>query len=159
MRRILAVLAIAAVGVVATGTVAQAQVVENDTILLLGFNVFVPCANGGAGEVIAGDLQLHVLVTSTVNGNNVSGKDHFQPQGGSLVGQTTGDTYGATGVTQDSFTGSLQNGRSTFTFVNNFRMIGPGPGNNFLVHETFHITVNANGVTTVTHDNLTVDCK
>jgi hypothetical protein len=159
MRRILAVLAIAAVGVVATGTVAQAQVVENDTILLLGFNVFVPCANGGAGEVIAGDVQLHVLVTSTVNGNNVSGMGHFQPQGGSLVGQTTGDTYVATGVTQDSFTGSLQNGRSTFTFVNNFRMIGPGPGNNFLVHETFHITVNANGVTTVTHDNLTVDCK
>ncbi|MEY2524177.1 MAG: hypothetical protein QOJ66_2742 [Ilumatobacteraceae bacterium] len=159
MRRILALFAIAAVGVVATGTVAQAQVVENDTILLVGFNVFVPCANGGAGEVIAGDLQLHVLVTTTVNGNNVSGKDHFQPQGGSLVGQTTGDTYVATGATQDSFTGSFQNGRSTFTFVNNFRMIGPGPGNNFLVHETFHITVNANGVTTVTHDNLTVDCK
>jgi hypothetical protein len=159
MRRTLALLVLVTVGVVASVTAAQAAVVENDTILVPGFNVFVPCANGGAGEVIAGDLQLHVLITSTVNGNNVSGKEHFQPQGGSLVGQTTGDTYRATGVTQDSFQGSLQNGQSTFTFVNNFRIIGPGLGNNFLVHETYHITVNANGDTTVTHDNLSVDCK
>jgi hypothetical protein len=159
MRRILALLALATVGVVASATTAQAQVVENDTILVPGFNVFVPCANGGAGEVIVGDLQLHVLVTSTVNGNNVSGKERFQPQGDSLVGQITGETYRATGVTQDSFQGSLQNVQSTFTFVNNFRMIGAGPGNNFLVHETFHLTVNANGDTTVTLDNLSVDCK
>jgi hypothetical protein len=159
MRRIFVLLALATVGLVASVTVAQAKVVENDTILVPGFSVFIPCANGGVGEVVSGDLQLHVLVTSTVNGNNVSGKEHFQPQGGALVGQTTGDTYHATGVTQDSFQGSLQNGQSTFTFVNNFRIIGPGPGNNFLAHETFHITVNANGDTTVTHDNLSVDCK
>jgi hypothetical protein len=159
VKKILVLLALATVGLVASATVAQAKTVENDTILVPGFNVFIPCANGGAGEVISGDLQLHVLVTSTVNGNNVSGKEHFQPQGGSLIGQTTGDKYQATGVTQDSFQGSLQNGQSTFTFVNNFRMIGPGPGNNFLEHETFHITVNANGDTTVTHDKLSEECK
>jgi hypothetical protein len=45
------------------------------------------------------------------------------------------------------------------TFVNNFRIIGQGPGNNFLVHETMHITLNAAGFLTVFHDNITVDCK
>ena len=39
--------------------------------------------------------------------------------------------------------------RFNATFVNNFRWIGPGRGNNFLSHQTFHVTVNANGVTTV----------
>ena len=158
MRRVLTLLALASVGMVAGVTAAQAEVVTNET-QTIAFAAFVPCANSGAGEVIAGDLRLHTLITSTVNGKNVSGKEHFQPQGGSLVGQVTGDTYRATGVTQDTFKGSLQNGQSRFTFVNNFRLIGPGPGNNLLVHETSHITINANGVTTVTHDSSTVDCK
>ena len=43
--------------------------------------------------------------------------------------------------------------------MNNFRIIGQGPGNNFLVHETFHVTINANGVVTATVDNFSVECK
>lgn len=159
MRRIFLLLALAAGGVLAGATAAQAQVVENDTILQTGFSVFVPCANEGAGETISGDLPIHVLITVTINGNNFSAKDHFQPQGGTLVGQTTGDTYHATGVTQDMVKGSLQNGQATFTSINNFRMIGPGPGNNFLVHETLHTTLNANGDVTVTHDGFSIECK
>ena len=156
MKRILMLCAIASavVGV----TTAQAAVTTNET-QTISVSVFVPCANGGAGEITSGDLRLHVLTTLTVNGNNVSGKFHYQPQGGSLVGETTGDTYRATGVTQGHFKGSFQNGQYTETFVNNFRMIGPGPGNNYLVHETFHITINANGDVTVNHDNFSVECK
>ena len=94
-----------------------------------------------------------------MNGNNVSGYFHFQPQGISGVGETTGDKYQATGVTQQSFKNSLQNGQENLTVVNNFRIIGQGPGNNYLVHETLHFTINANGTQTVSFDNLTVDCK
>ena len=122
------------------------------------FAAFVPCANNGAGEIIAGTIELHVLVTSTVNGNNVSGFYHYQPAGSDLVGSVTGDAYRATGVTQSSFHGSLENGLYTTTYVNNFRLIGPGPGNNYLVHETFHLTINAKGDVTVDHDLFSVDC-
>ena len=76
-----------------------------------------------------------------------------------MIGSDTGDIYHGTGVTQNEFKGSLQNGQTSFTGVNNFRMIGPGPGNNYLVHETFHVTVNANGDTTVVHDNFSVECN
>jgi hypothetical protein len=38
-------------------------------------------------------------------------------------------------------------------------MIGQGPGNNFLVHETLHITMAADGTVTVMHDNFSIDCK
>lgn len=121
--------------------------------------VFVPCAAGGAGEVISVSGDLHILTHLTINDNNVVFKSQFQPQGVSGTGFTTGDKYQATGLTQSTQTGSFTNGRFEFTFVNNFRMIGQGPGNNFLVHEDFHFTVNANGVVTVTHDNFSIECK
>jgi len=137
---------------------ANAAVQVNDTTNI-DLIVFIPCAAGGAGELVDLSGPLHTLITFTINGNNVRGYFHFQPQGISGSGETTGDKYQATGVTQQSFTQSLQNGQANLTFVNNFRMIGQGPGNNFLVHETFHFTVNADGTTTVTHDNFSADCK
>jgi hypothetical protein len=139
-------------------TSANAAVVENDKTDI-NLSVFVPCAAGGAGEIIDLSGPLHTLVSSTVNGNNVSGYFHFQPQGVSGTGETTGAKYQATGVTEQSFKSSLQNGQANLTFVNNFRMIGQGAGNNYLVHETLHITVNADGTMTVSHDNLSIDCK
>jgi hypothetical protein len=125
----------------------------------IDLTVFVPCADSGVGETVDLSGPLHTLISFTINGNNVSGIMHFQPQGISGTGETTGDKYQATGVTQESFKNSLQNGQANDTFVNNFRIIGLGPGNNFLVHETLHFTINANGTTTVFHDNFSVDCK
>jgi hypothetical protein len=138
--------------------VAQAEVVQNVSVPVL-LSAFVPCANGGAGEVVDFTGDLHIVVSFTINGNNVSGKSHFQPQGLKGIGQVTGDSYNAVGVTQDSFRGSLQNGLFNETFVNNFRLIGRGPGNNFSVHENAHITINANGDVTALIDNFGTDCK
>jgi hypothetical protein len=135
---------------------AAVQVNSGQTISL---SVFVPCAAGGAGELVDLSGTLHTLITFAANKNNVAGYLHSQPQGISGVGETTGDKYQATGVTLESFGGSLQNGQFNQTFVNNFRIIGQGPGNNFLVHETVHITVNANGSVTVFHDDFSAACK
>ncbi len=137
---------------------ANAAVQVNDTTDI-SLTVFVPCAAGGAGEVVDVSGPLHVLMSFTINGNNVSGYFHFQPQGISGTGETTGAKYQATGVTLESFKNSLQNGQANFTFVNNFRIIGQGPGNNFLVHETLHLTINADGTLTVSHDNFSIDCR
>ena len=147
-------LVIAAVG---TGVaLAAVQVNQSDTI---SFSTFVPCANGGAGEVVAGDVTIHSLITMTINGNRVSGKYHFQPQGGTLTGQTTGAAYQGTGVTQGTFSGSFINGQYQQTDVNNFRIIGQGPGNNFLQHDLAHITITANGDVSVTFTNDSISCK
>ena len=131
----------------------------NDTSEI-NLTVFVPCAAGGAGELVDLSGPLHTLITFSINGNNVSGTAHFQPQGLSGTGETTGDKYQATGVTKDtSFKVSFQNGQAQQTFVNNFRIIGTGPGNNYLVHEVAHITFNADGTLTVFHDSFSIDCK
>jgi hypothetical protein len=125
----------------------------------ISLSVFVPCAAGGVGEIVDLSGPLHTLVSITINGNKISGELHSQPQGISGSGETTGAKYQATGVTSESFTVSLQNGQANTTFVNNFRIIGQGPGNNLLVHENTHITVNADGTVTVFHDNFSIDCK
>ena len=121
--------------------------------------VFVPCANGGAGEFVLISGNLHIVSHTTINGNNFSTKSHFQPQGAGGVGQTTGDTYNAVGVTQQQTGGSFQNGQFEQTFINNFRIIGQGPGNNYQVHQNVHITVNANGTVTALVDNTSVECN
>jgi hypothetical protein len=137
---------------------ANAAVQVNNTTDI-SLTVFIPCAAGGTGEIVDLSGPLHTLISFTINGNNVSGYFHFQPQGISGTGETTGAKYQATGVTLESFKNSLQNGQANLTFVNNFRIIGQGPRNNYLVHETLHITINADGTQTVSHDNFSVDCK
>ncbi|MGH7565768.1 MAG: hypothetical protein ACREK2_02965 [Gemmatimonadota bacterium] len=121
--------------------------------------VFVPCADGGAGEFVELSGNLHDLFHLMINGNRFVLKVHTQPQGIRGVGLSTGDKYQGTGVTQETLSGSLVNGQFSDTFVNNFRIIGQGPGNNFLVHENLHITVNANGEVTASVGNASVSCK
>lgn len=119
--------------------------------------VSVPCANGGVGEDVALTGYLHDVfhVTFTPSGGfRVSASDN--PQGVSGVGLTTGTKYQGTGITRFNFGGRVG---AEETDVNNFRIIGQGTGNNFLVHDNFHITINANGTVTSFHDNFSVTCK
>jgi hypothetical protein len=159
MKPRLAIVTMCLVAVLAIVVVPGNAAVQVNDKTVISLTVFVPCAAGGAGEIVDLSGPLHTLISSTINGNNVSGRFHFQPQGISGFGETTGDKYQATGVTQQTFKTSLQNGQANLTFVNNFRIIGQGPGNNFLVHENLHINVNANGTLTVFHDNFSIDCK
>ena len=135
---------------------ARSEVIFNESVPI-AVDVFVPCANGGAGELVALEGNVHMLLIITENANHLSVKSHSQPQGVRGTGLTTGDKYQGTGVTQDHFT--VNRGAETITFVNNFRIIGQGPGNNLLVHGVFHITFNANGEVTATVDNFSVECK
>jgi hypothetical protein len=146
----------AVLAIFTTSANAAIQVNESTQITL---QVFVPCAAGGAGEIVDLSGPLHVLITFTINGNNVSGRFQFQPQGISGTGETTGLNYQATGLTAQSFAQSLVNGQATLTFINRFDIIGQGPNNNFTVHETFHFTFNADGTVTVLFDDFSVECR
>ncbi len=141
-----------------TGIPAYAAVVTN-TSIPLDLTVFVPCADGGAGEDIQLSGFLHVLISTTVDNNGgVHFSEQFNPQDVSGVGLTTGDKYRATGLTRDDFS-TTSSGLVQFSFVNRFDMIGQGPGNNFSVHETQHVTILPDGTVTVSFDNLTITCK
>jgi hypothetical protein len=159
MRKLLSLVAVGAIA--CQGVPTDAPLVEEPQPLLsatttttnvttpVAIGAFIPCALGGAGEIalVTGNLHSLIHVTTSDAGNTVV-KTHFQPMGLAGTGQTSGLKYQATGVTQDVLT---VNGDPpwNFTFVNNFRFIGQGPGNNFHAHTTAHITVNANGEVTV----------
>jgi hypothetical protein len=135
---------------------AAVQVNDSNTLVL---QVFVPCAAGGAGEMVDLAGPLHTVVSGVFKGNNITGYFHFQPKGIVGLGETTGEKYQATGVTQQSFKIAFINGQANFSSVNNFRIIGQSSGNNYLVHETMHVTFNANGTITVVHDNFSAACQ
>ena len=156
MKRILVLLAIATVAMAASVGAAQAEVVTNETVSY-AYSGFVPCANGGAGELLSGRIDVHNLTTSTVNGNVDSWQFQFQPQG-SLVGSITGDTYQLTGVTRGTYNDIEQSGQHTLTYVNSYQLIGPGPRNNLRVREVAHVTADGDDVV-VRHDDFSIECK
>jgi hypothetical protein len=147
-------------GVVGTRpALAQADTVTTSVRIPLPqpFQVFVPCAAGGTGELVDLGGTLHVLFHTTLDGSGgFHAKTHFQPQGVTGIGLTTGDAYQGTGVNQDQLNGNVG---EEYTLIDNFRIIGHGPGHNFLLHETLHTTVNANGVVTAFVSNVSVECK
>ncbi len=131
---------------------------SNSVIHFDALNEFVPCANNGAGEDVVFEGDIHVLITSTVDsGGAARFRVHSQPQGLAGVGQYTGDKYQASGVTQE--TEVFGQSGAEATFVNNFHLIGQGPGNNFTVHQLTHVTVNASGEITASTDHFTTSCK
>jgi hypothetical protein len=138
---------------------AQALAITTNQFVPFAQAAFVPCANGGAGEVVLIQGTLHIQDHITINNNRVSLKVHFQPQGAEGIGTVSGDKYQSTGVTQEQDSLPLTNGAAEFTFINNFKIIGQGPNNNLLVHQTVHITIDANGFVTSNVDNTTIECR
>jgi len=133
---------------------AQATTTTESIQIPLLIEVFVPCANRGAGEVVSLAGTLHEVFHITFDAaGGIHLKIHDQPQGISGFGQTTGIRYQATGVTQQQLS------TNPFTFVNNFQIIGQGPGNNFRIHQVFHVTVNANGELTAFRDRASAECR
>lgn len=136
----------------------QALAITTNDFVPFAQATFVPCANGGAGEVVLVEGVLHVQNHLTINNNRLSLKTHFQPQGAVGTGTITGDKYQATGVTQEQdSTGII--GASVFSFINNFRLIGAGPDNNLQVHQLIEITVDANNIIRTNVINTTIDCN
>jgi hypothetical protein len=145
-------------GLVLTSLPARAAVVQNISVPF-NLNVFVPCANFDAGELIQISGNLHFLTSTTLD---QAGGFHFSqqasPQGVAGLGLTTGDKYRATGVTRTDFS-STSSGALQFSFLNRFYVVGQGPDNNFSIQETEHVTITPDGTVTVSFDNISITCK
>src|SRR5256884_6835278 len=84
--------------VLAVLQISHAAVITNVSVPV-NIPVFIPCAAGGTGELVVLSGDLHVLVRFTRSkSGGVHAAAHFQPQGISGVGQTTGEKHQATGL-------------------------------------------------------------
>jgi hypothetical protein len=155
MKRILVLLTLLGIGILAGSAAAEAGVVRNTT-LSYAYAGWVPCANGGAGELVAGTIDAHLLDTSTVNGGVDAWQFMFAPRG-TLVGETTGESYRLGGVEHGTYVSVAQGDRFVLTYVNRYHLIGPGSGNNLVVRETAHITSNGDDAV-VQFDDYTIEC-
>jgi hypothetical protein len=124
---------------------------------LVDIQVGVPCSEEVAPELITLSGYVHGLFRVThdaAGGFHVIGHSNYADLSG--ISSTTGDKYQGTGISRVNVNGKLgmeYNSRETF------RVIGPGSGNNFLVSETFHFTINADGTITAYHDSFSLECK
>jgi hypothetical protein len=136
---------------------AKAEVIFNG---LESFSATIPfdCDNDGTPEdVVELSGDLHVLITETTNDNVTTTKVQFVPRNITGTGLITGATYRGVGLTTQTST-QVGDGPQVFTFVNNFYIIGQGGGYRFLAHETFHVTIDADGNVVVEHDSAFVTC-
>lgn len=154
-------LLLALIGLLSSGSrqaFAQATTDTENQDIPYDQTVFVPCANGGAGELVHLTGELHELFHVTTNDSGgLHVAMHINPKDVSGTGLSTGLSYRLTGVQQFSLTSADAGGSETF--VLRFDVIGQGPDNNFTVHETGHVTVNANGEVTVSFDNTSIECR
>jgi hypothetical protein len=161
LRRYVLLFGLILLGVVGTvhTTSAHAAATTVTTSTDSPISLVVPCALQRAGEVVALSGSLHALFHVSFDG---AGGLHFDTheslQGVSGVGLTSGVKYQGTGGTHFDANGTA-GGTFVLTVVNTFRIIGQGPENNFMLHESFHFTVNPDGTVTSSHDNISVTCQ
>ena len=139
--------------------IAKATVTTTHVKTPIDITVSVPCALDGVGESVHAIGVLHTRLRTTVDADGgFHTQAHYQTQGISGIGQTSGDKYQLIGVIHQSINGKV-GVENTNTTVVNGRVIGPGPGNNLFWYYTYHMTVNANGEVTTDFENIRVECK
>jgi hypothetical protein len=130
----------------------------------INYSIFVPCANGGAGESVDGIVKVHAVFGTTDDG---AGGTHLHLSvklQGVGIGAVTGDSYRLHAdfpeviflpERENDNAGGSMNGAFNF----NVDAIGMGDAPNF--HGTFRIqvTYNANGVLTMEKGVFTETCN
>ncbi len=114
-----------------------------------------PCANEGAGEILAGSVLVKIILHFDNDG--MFTHSHAVPQEGVLIGQTTGDRYQANGNGGSNYDHNPSMGAYTTTLKNLLHFVGPGT--QVKAFSKSHITVNANGDVKVFFDHSFMECK
>jgi hypothetical protein len=154
LRHYVAMLGIA-IGISLAMTPGAQAAVQVNTTIPFDVQLLVPCN----GDIVDASGPVHEVSALTINGNNFTMVSHFNAAGISGTSESTGAKYQGTGVTTETSGGSFVNGQFRDTFINRFDFIGQGSAPNVTTHETFHITINANGTITTTFDKVTEACK
>jgi hypothetical protein len=145
-------------GAMASATLFGAQGNHTKDVIVEDFDIVVPAAEGCSGEDvhIFGTLDITIQTTTDSRGG-LHVVFHLTPHL-TGVGLSTGLEYNAVGPTQ-FVTFVDGTGPRVTAAVNVIRLISPGSSDNLVITEVIHVTVNAEGVTTVDFDNVKVACR
>ena len=116
------------------------------------------CAVDGGDLNIALSGNAHALIhVSTDSAGGIHSDMHLNYQDVTGTGLETGNQYQASAVTHTSWSGDGT--VREFTIVDQFGLTGQGMGNIFLIHETIHVTINAQGQVSANVDDTRAECK
>ncbi len=128
------------------------------TVIDVSLLSFVPCANGGVGELVQVAGSLHIMTHfSTRASGGLTFISHVNPQRITGSGLSTGDGYignGVTKIVQTVADGDIK----TSSFVNNFLLIGPGGAVSLRVHQVISVAFDASGRVHVGGGPLHIAC-
>jgi len=120
--------------------------------------LFIPCANGGAGEDVSLTGTVRIVWKETNNNQRFTFTLHAIPDGITGVGLSTGDNFTAIGGSQTAVTGTIEyGGQYSATYIQQMRFAGQGIS--FVVKYKFHITVTSDGQISTRIDEEKVECN
>lgn len=153
----IAAVALALVAMLA-GTTQAATTSTSSTRLPVTESGFISCARNGAGDYVEMSGEIHIVGHNTLNDDGSTHTlFHINYQNVSGTGLLSGDSYHASSAAQSNVNAKTL--PYTFDFIDNFHVVGQGPGNDFMVHTNMHFTVNANGELTAYVDELRLECR
>jgi hypothetical protein len=137
------------------------KVVYAEETVPASFSAFVPCANGGEGEIVEfTGAEMSIKYRTQSNGREgyvVSGT--FNPANKWMgVGQTSGETYQRNQVSNGYFNLNFVELRRAETVETAFHVFGPDEDETPLVYTLNHFRVNSNGEVSVLIEVDRVEC-
>ena len=145
-------------GAMAPATLFGAQGNHTKEVIVQDFDIIVAVSESCSGEDVNvfGTLDI-IIQTTTDSRGGLHVVFHLTPHliG---VGLSTGLDYNPVGPSQFVFIVDGTGPRVT-AGVNIINLISPGSSDNLVITETVHVTVNANGTTTVEFDNVNAACR
>lgn len=133
----------------------QATTVTTSETVPVASTVTNPCN----GDAVAFSGNMHVVnhvTTDSAGGTHLHTHTNFQDVSG--VGAPSGATYRIITTRSETINDS-QSPQAEMTVIQVLNLIGQGSTPNFKLHMTMHITINANGTTTSTVEELSVTCR
>ena len=120
--------------------------------------LFIPCANGGAGEDVSLTGTVKIVRQETSNNQRFTYTLHVHTEGITGVGLSTGDTFRAIGASQAAVTGTIEyGGQYSATYTQQMRFTGQGIS--FVVKYKFHVTITSDGEISTRIDEEKVECN
>jgi len=119
-------------------------------------NVYVPCANGGAGEYVELSGFTNFIYQLQWNNNSFTLVYHDNVHQLTGVGVSSGETFVASGGTNGTVMGSWVSNQWVGTTTSKVKVVGPNT--NFTVTYKDRITITRDGTVTVENTEITAVC-
>ena len=130
---------------------------NNSHVVPFETTIFIPCANGGAGEDVSFTGNITFVYQYRWNNNGFSIVYHETPNQVKGTGVTSGTNYVASGGTNGVAIGTWVSEQWVATTNSRLRVVGPD--GIFTVNYKYHLTVLSDGSIAVKKREETVDCN